>query len=85
MNSEWANMREIGRLFGQTSHDVGRILKHHDYRFENGKPTKKSFDAGFVREHFVNGFYSWTWHVERTSALLESFGWKRRNSSPTKI
>jgi hypothetical protein len=81
MNNEWANMRDVGRLFGKTSHDVGRILKHHGYRSENGKPTRKSHEGQLVREHFVNGFSSSLWHVERTSALLESLGWKKKHSS----
>lgn len=85
MNSEWTNMRDIGRLFGRTSHDVGRFLKHHEYRMSNGKPTKKSFDGGLIREHFSNGYYSWDWHLERTAALLETFGWTRKHSSLPRI
>lgn len=85
MNSDWTNMRELGRLFGRTSHDVGRILKHHGYRADDGKPTKKSFDSELVREHFCSGYYSWLWHLERTAALLETLGWKKKYSSQAQI
>lgn len=78
MSSEWANMRDLGRLFGRTSHDVGRILKHEGYRTDDGKPAKKSFDAQLVREYWSNNYYSWTWNVDRTCVLLESFGWKQK-------
>lgn len=73
-NESFANMRDIGGLFGLTSHDVGGFLKRHGYRSDEGKPTRQAFDRGMVREMFKEGYYSWNWHVGRTSAFLESLG-----------
>ena len=81
----FVKMRDIGLLFGRTSHDVGRILKHYDFRSEEGKPTQKAFDGQLIREHWSDGFYSWNWHVGRTTALLETFGWMRKSEANTPI
>lgn len=74
----YVKMRDIGRIFGKTSHDVGRLLKHHGFRNENGKPTAKAFDGRLVSEVWAGDYYSWDWSLTKTSALLESFGWKRK-------
>jgi hypothetical protein len=42
----YVKIRDIGRVFGKTNHDVGRMLKHHGYGSVDGKPTAKAFEAG---------------------------------------
>lgn len=74
----YVKMRDIGRIFDKTSHDVGRLLKHYGFRSENGKPTAKSFECHLIRVVWSGDYYSWDWSLAKTSTLLESLGWKRK-------
>lgn len=74
----FVKMRDIGRIFGKTSHDVGRLLKHHGFREQSGKPSKKAFEKHLVSEVWTGDYYCWDWSLSKTSALLETFGWKRK-------
>lgn len=77
-DSSFAPMRDIGKEFGLTSHQLGRILADAGFRDE-GKPTAKAFQAGWVRQRFapdgVN--YMWAWEVGKTRTLLELKGHER--------
>jgi hypothetical protein len=78
-NDTFVRMRDVGRVFGKTNHDVGRLLKHHGYRSVNGKPTAKAFECQLIRAVWSGDYYSWDWSLSRTTALLETFGWKRKS------
>jgi hypothetical protein len=73
-------MREIGRLFGITSHKVGKKLKKVGLRTPQGRPSQRAFEEGYVQQRW--GFerqeiYNWTWHKDKTIALLEEAGFER--------
>ncbi len=77
-NATYLPMRDIGSDFGLTSHAVGKVLTQNGFR-NDGKPTKKAFDSGWVQQRFAPGGinYIWAWNVENTRSLLESLGHER--------
>ncbi len=81
-NSEFWTMKEIGKLYGTTSHQVGRKLKEIGLRTPEGKPSVRAFSLGLVDRRFNTDGpgYCWAWHHERTCALLEDAGFVRKKS-----
>jgi hypothetical protein len=78
-NDFWT-MREIGYLFGETSHAIGRKLKELGLRTPDGKPSRLAFKAGLCKKRWTSDglIYFWVWHGERTARLLEESGLCRR-------
>ncbi len=75
--SEYWTMRELAKLFGSTSHKIGRVLKQLGLRLENGAPSSQALHQGLVKRRPVYGreFHDvWTWHVGRTLPYLEAAG-----------
>ncbi len=72
-------MREIGRLFGVSSHVIGRKLKELGSRTREGKPSRAAFDGGFCDEPWpsVMSGYCWAWERTKTIAAPEESGLKR--------
>jgi len=80
MSDQYWTMREIGALFGITSHKVGKTLKELGYRTPDGRPSQRAFDEGYVQQRW--GFerqeiYNWAWHKDKVTALLEQAGLER--------
>jgi len=74
------NQRQLGVLFGGSSHDVGRWLKEIGLRTDEGKPTQQAFNGGYVDTAPTgrgNGGYYYVWNAERTVAALEAAGHRR--------
>lgn len=73
---EFATMKEIGRVFGVSSHAVGKKLKERGYRTPSGKPSSAAFQAGMVQQKFTfdHANYLWAWNVAKTVPLLEEAG-----------
>jgi hypothetical protein len=69
-------MKEIGLLFGKTSHKVGKRLKEMGLRTADGKPSREAFEAGFVEQRWTsdNLNYCWAWHAEKAIKLLQESG-----------
>lgn len=82
-DKSFATMRELGRLYGKSSHQVGRLLLDLGYRRKeqgNTYPSERAFSEGLVAKQWDQertGIFNWVWHVEKTSALLEMEGWRR--------
>lgn len=77
--NKYMTMKEIGRDFGLTSHDVGKLLKAHKLRTEDGKPSARAFEVGLVDQKFDGfGHYIWVWHNDKMRMLLERLGHRRR-------
>jgi hypothetical protein len=80
-DSSFAPMRDIGKEFGLSSHQLGRILTEAGFR-DGGKPSAKAFQAGWVSQRFapdgVN--YMWAWSISKTRILLELKGYEPLNS-----
>ena len=72
--SEYYTMREIGKLIGSNSHQVGRALKRLGLRLENGEPSALAFQLGLVQKRQVfnrPGHDVWTWNMTKTLPFLE--------------
>jgi hypothetical protein len=76
---DYWTMKEIGTLYGATSHQIGRTLKDLGLRTPEGKPAARAFNLGLVtKRHASEGpGYCWAWHQEPTCALLEEAGFER--------
>ncbi|MDY0168577.1 MAG: hypothetical protein RBS80_18655 [Thermoguttaceae bacterium] len=78
-SEEYWTMREIGTLFGATSHKVGKTLKDLGLRTQEGKPSTNAFEQGFVEQRWADDspVYLWAWHKEKITALLEKAGFEK--------
>lgn len=81
VDASFAPMRDIGKEFGLTSHQLGRILTEAGFR-QDGRPTAKAHRAGWVSQRFApeGGNYIWAWDVYKTGTLLELKGYERSKS-----
>lgn len=80
MNSErFSTMKEIGQLFGVTSHVIGRKLKELGLRTEEGKPSRKAHEEGYCDQRWTQDgqHYLWAWNQGKTVEVLEAAGMKR--------
>lgn len=70
-------MRDIGKEFGLTNHQVGKVLTQIGLRID-GKPTGSAFQDGWVHQRFApdGQNYMWAWSVTKTRALLQRQGFK---------
>ena len=78
MHEDFANMKTIGKLFGKTSHQVGRELRDAGYRDQDGKATKKALGEGFAMLQRNAEHREWiavVWNKAKVCQLLEDFGW----------
>ena len=67
------NQRDIGKLVGRTSHQVGEFLTEHGYR-HNGQPTKKARQEDLIDESLGDGFTQIHWDAARVVKLMEENG-----------
>ena len=80
MKTEYKNLsqRQLGKIFGVSSHVIGRWLKAIGLRNPNGKPSYKAFQEEFVDQApNGKGGYYYVWNAERTIAALEEAGHQR--------
>lgn len=77
--NNYLTMRQLGTLFGVTSHVIGKLLKKLGLRDENGKPTTAAFQGNLVKTAPIgtDGRYFWVWEADTTIAVLEANGLKR--------
>lgn len=77
--NEYKTMKEIGALFGMSSHAVGKALKARGLRTTGGKPSAEAFQGGWVRQKFTfdGANYLWAWNAAKTISLLEQVGMTR--------
>jgi hypothetical protein len=72
---DYGTMKDIGRDYGMTSHVLGKLLKQHGLRTEDGKPSAKAFEIEMVDQKFDGfGHYIWSWHIAKMKKLLERLG-----------
>jgi hypothetical protein len=79
VSGEYLTMREIGWLFGVSSHVIGRTLKKVGLRFEDGKPTRLAFVGSYCEQRWTqdHGNYCWIWSKDKTISILEKSGLQR--------
>ncbi len=74
MNNEYSSQTELGKLFGVSSHTIGRWLWEAGLRDSDGKPTAWGWEYVSQRPSTNPGTYFNVWHREKTVKLLESKG-----------
>lgn len=79
MNEEYLSQTELGRLYGVSSHVIGRWLKELGLRTHKGKPSELAFANDMVKDRPSRGIgtYFWTWHREKTTARFDRAGYPR--------
>ena len=78
-SGRFLSLTEIGREFGMTSHELGKVLTHCGYR-ENGRPTRKAFDEQLA---VLMGLYDdkyplFAWDKELVGDFLLAIGRKKK-------
>ena len=69
------SLRQLGELFGVTSHKVGKWLKDLELRDEEGLPTKKAHDGRYCKQALAGEKCTlWVWDSPKTVAALKEDG-----------
>lgn len=76
MTDEFLSLTELGKVYGVSSHKMGKWLMTLGLRDKNKKPSRAAFENGFVqqRDSIQPGTYFWVWHKEKTMWALEKTG-----------
>jgi hypothetical protein len=84
MHHEYVTMKEIGQIFGMTSHKVGSALKAMGLRNRDGKPSDRAHQEKLVRQKWTEdgANYLWAWHVDKTVAFLVEAGHETKTPAP---
>lgn len=62
---------QIGKLFGVTSHKIGRWLQNIGLRSDDGRPTRQAHQEGYCEQVPSRGQgYYWVWRSEKTVEAL---------------
>jgi hypothetical protein len=81
--SVYWNMRDIGRLVGLTSHQIGKVLKRLGLRTSEGKPSQMAYSNNLVAQKFDGyGHYLWAWDRDEVLRLLAATGVKPQDALP---
>ena len=78
--NEYATLTELGIVFNVTRNAIGKRLKELGLRTPEGRPSTMAFNHGFVTQRWAlerPGIYNWTWHRQKTIAVLEQSGLRR--------
>lgn len=77
--NDYLSMKELGALYGVSSHVVGKVFKGANLRTQTGKPTQRAFQEGFVTPRWsMNGeTYFYVWNKDKGMAVLDGAGLKR--------
>ena len=72
------SMKELGALYGVSSHAIGRLLKKEGLRTPAGKPSSRAFQDGFVMPRWSEGSdtYFYVWATAKVIPILEAAGLK---------
>jgi hypothetical protein len=83
MNDEFLSLTELGRLYGVSSHIMGRWLVALGLRTGDKKPSTAAFQGGYVTQRASTrpGTYFWVWHAQRTMRMLGEAGYRKRGDA----
>ena len=82
--NEYETMTHIGKKYGITCHQLGKILKKNKLRASGGSPSPLAEELGMVQKKYDGeGHYMWIWHVIKTQMLLERLGHKQASGTST--
>lgn len=72
---EYISLRQLGQLFGDSSHTVGKWLKALGLRDAEGLPTRNAHEGRFCKMKSAGDKCTlWVWHSEKTVAALKEAG-----------
>lgn len=76
---EFSSLKELGMVYGVSSHQVGKWLKNLGFRTEDGKPSENAFSEGMVRQcpSTQPGTFFYVWHRAKTTELLDGMQYPR--------
>ena len=77
--TQFATQTQIGRLFGISSHKVGKVLTEFHFRLLDGRPSSLAWSEGIVQEHFLEDrpfVPFWLWDIEAVAEILEIAGFE---------
>jgi hypothetical protein len=76
---EYLSLTELGRIYGTSSHVVGRWLKGLGLRTKDGRPSPDAFADGYVsqRPSRQPGTYYWVWNTAKTTTILDGMRYAR--------
>lgn len=80
--SEFVSQTELGKIFGVSSHEIGKWLVEAGLRTPEKRPSTFAFERGFV-ERAPTGRgsgYFYVWHTQKTTQRLEVAGHSLRVS-----
>lgn len=69
-------MKELGKVVGLSSHQVGRKLKELGLRTTEGRPSQEAFEKGWVAPRWTadGQHYLWAWDKAKALDMLKSIG-----------
>jgi hypothetical protein len=77
---------QVGKLFGVSSHVVGRWLVEIGLRNDRGRPSLQAHQGGYCETAPSHGSgYHWAWHAEKTVTALEAAGHRRVSPAPVEL
>ncbi|HEX4144538.1 MAG TPA: hypothetical protein VHY91_13610 [Pirellulales bacterium] len=78
---EFISLTDLGKLYGTSSHQVGRWLKNLGLRTESGQPSAQAFKENYVsqRPSAQPNTYFYVWHRGKTTELLDAMCYPRAN------
>jgi hypothetical protein len=76
---EYLSLTELGRVYGVSSHVVGRWRKGLGLRTTDGMPSAEAFAHGYASQRPIRqpGTYFWVWHTGKTTAILDGMRYPR--------
>lgn len=85
MPNEYKSMREIGKHFGATSHEVGKWLQNLGLRDANKEPTPRAVDEEWIAKlpSTQPGTWFYGWHEKRTIELFKQMEYVGKHGLPS--
>lgn len=79
MTDEYLTQTQIGKIYGVSSHVIGKWLKGLSLRNEQGQPTRKAVVEGYARQapSTQPNTYFWVWHKQWTMNLFDRMNYPR--------
>jgi hypothetical protein len=77
--NDFLSLTDLGKLYGVSSHQVGRWLKGLGLRTESGQPTVQAFNENYVAQRSSRqpGTFFYVWHARKTTELLDGMCYPR--------
>ncbi len=85
--SEFLSLTQIGKIYGVSSHTIGKLFKQIGLRTECGQPSTQAFSEGFVRQcpSTQPETYFYIWDKKKTTELLDGMGLSRAKTIDERI